>query len=203
MVFMLRILVFDPNRSDVTDMSVKGWKVSIYRDRDHGGMGGSVTIRKGLIEFRLLQTSPNTVELKKFVDNNCVDTKMYDTDGCVNCEGTVLINDHSDPKRCYAFWRNKELQTLLDSLGVEKMTFAKSTIVGLNKFDYDIPVKEGTEGFDFYTDGSISLEEETGTRKIFGATYVFRKNDENGKGGELIITNGYDINKLSDILLNI
>lgn len=187
---MLKILVFDIKKSDVTDMSVKGWKVSIYRDRE-GGYSGYVTIEKGRVRFTLSHESANDVILKKFVDNTCVDTKKYGTDGVKNCEGTVFINDHTDPKRVYAFWRNKEIQTLMDSAGIEKIAFAKSAD---KTFDYEIE-KTG-EGYTFFTDGKVTEEAETNKYKIFGATYLFKTETK-----ELILIQDYDINEISTKLL--
>jgi len=186
---MIKILVFDIKKSDVTDMSVKGWRVSIYRDKE-GGYSGYVTVEKGNVKFTLTHESSDDVLLKKYVDNTCVDTKRYGTDGVKNCEGTLFINDHTDSKRVYAFWRNKELQNLMDSAGVEKLSFSKSPEP---TFDYEI--KRTGEGFGFYTDGHIT-ETENGTCKIFGATYLFKLQDK-----ELIMIQQYDINKISESLM--
>jgi hypothetical protein len=191
---MLRIIINDPNKTDVKDMFSKGgWKISIYRDKADKKGGIFVTIKKGNIEFQLYQIDGNEVELKKFVDLNCVDTKRYSTDGVENCEGTIFLNDHSDPRRCYAFWRNKELQLLMDSIGIEKITFSKSFD---ETFDLEVP-KTSDEGYPFITDGTVALNSDN-VYEIYGATYVIKRDNS-----EIIMTHKYNIENLSKKLLDI
>lgn len=186
---MLRIPINDANKSDVIGKAIRGgWRMSIYHD---GGKLSYLHVVRGTIEFTLKQLDKDTVELKKFIDNTCVDTKTYGTDGVENCEGTLLINEHSDPKRCYAFWRNRELYCLMESCGVLKLMFAKTSEA---TFEYEIDSPD-KEGFKFYTDGQISRDDDNKIH-IFGATYLFKQEEK-----ELIVSHSYNIEELSKSLI--
>ena len=192
---MLKIPILGFRKSDVTKMSVKGWKVEIYRD--NVGFKGHVTFAKGNTSFTLTQVDLENIELEKWVDNQLVETKHYGADGCENCEGTVYINDHSDPKRCYAFWRSKELQSFLDSCGIEKLTFSRSD---QPKFEYEISTNANDYervGYPFYTDGIITTDYSRCTYSVFDATYIWKPETE-----ELIISQSYNIDQLASVLID-
>ena len=176
-------------------------------ERDEKGQGSSTIERMfknhgKSVRFTICRSDDNSeVLLKKFYDyydekGNRINTerlevKHYNPDGVEDCEGTIFINDHSDPDRIYAFWRSKELQNLMDSKGIEKLSFRKD---GDSTFDMTIEKSEG-EGFTFETDGNVTTTD-TGDKAIFGASYVY-KNDTH----ELILIQGYNIEKLTVDLL--
>ena len=191
---MLRIPILDWRTNEVTEMKVKGWKITIYRDQSLGKNKGKAIIAKGPIEFVLTRIDNDFVQLEKWTNHNLVETKLYHADGVNNCHGMVYINDHSEPKRCYAFWRSNELQTLLDSVGIDRLVFSKSTE---DTFDYETP-KTSDEGYGFQTDGAIT-EMEGDFYHIYSAKYFFRRDCENGN--ILVLSRNYDVEYLTKELL--
>lgn len=196
---MWRIPIFGTRMSDVTDMRVKGWQISIYKNGRGTLKGvtttdivGNVTMSKNRVQFVLKQVD-QMVYLYKLVDNVLVSEspKHYQADGSEGCEGTIFINDHSNPEKCYAFWRSKELQSLMDSCGIDRLSFSKSNE---ETFDYAIPITG--EGYDFLTDGSVTKEVESNVYKIFNASYLCKPAEST-----LMLSQKYDINKVSKQLI--
>ena len=174
---------------DAVEVKIRGnWLLRIFRDEL--GTNTHYSIEKGIVRYELYQEDDKVI-LEKYVDNQFIETKKYRSDGVENCEGTVFLNDHSNPKRCYAFWRSKELLNLIDSVGAKRLLFAKSLT---ELFDYE--VEKNCEGYDFVTDGKVTYQSDTNTYQIFGASYVYRP-----VAAELILSPIYNIEYVTSNIL--
>ena len=196
---MIKILLFESRLSDVTEMSVKGWKITIDRDKAHDQ--SFITVEKNGIKFTIDSTqSDDWIVLKKYYCNTCVDTKKYQTDGCRNAEGILFICDSADEKKTYAFWRNQELQILLESAGIERVSFKKDADETFDMTVYDSHDQLGA--YTFKTDGALStvIETEYSTMKdmtkVVGATYVYLM-----ESNKLILSQHYDLEAMAQGLL--
>lgn len=178
---MIKIKILSYIQSDVSRMIARGWDIRVYRDRENN-TGSSVTAEKGVVKFMITQKDDGEhIVLKKFVNETCVDTKEYRRDGTEQCEGTLFINDHSDPTKVYAFFRNDKLQNLMECVGIERLLFVRNSAEYID----EMPMKDGIK-----TDGTI----EDG--KITNATFIFSEDTH-----ELMTVQNYNINKMEEVLL--
>lgn len=173
---MIKIKILSPSESDVLKMEVRGWTVKITHD--NGNERDVVFIIKGRIKFRLTAywKSP-TATLEKVIDGEVVDVKSTTTfsQGIV---GTIFINDHSDPDKCYAFFRTRKIVDLMDKHEIYKVTFAEPSANGFIK-DYFFDDKGGP--CRIITDGEINRVMEDGIKPAFqvrNATWIYSPNSE-------------------------
>lgn len=180
---MIKIKIFSKANSDASRMFAKGWDIRMYRDRENAN-GSSVTAEKGNVKFIITQKDDGEhIILKKFVNETCVDTKEYRRDNTEQCEGTLFINDHRDPTNVYAFFRNEELQNLMDCCGAERLVFLR--------FDADTIPKTAEPETEYITDGEV---DEAGN--INNATFIFTK-----ENAELKTVQNYNMKVLEKYLL--
>jgi hypothetical protein len=197
---MIRILIFDLKKSDITSMSVRGWHVVMEKEEVRATIYRDFKPYNTRVRFVLEPAIDGGVVLKRYHDifndkGDIVETirkevKHYATDGVKNCEGTLFINDHSIPDRIYGFWRNRELQSLMDSKGIEKLSFRKE-----ESDTFDMTIENNSDVLEFETDGFVTKNDDN-TCGVFGATYVYRITTN-----ELILSQKYDIEKLTEKLL--
>ena len=187
---MIKIFLFNPLKSDVGQMRVRGWDVDIKKNDD----GFIITVTRNQIKFVLYNAQDNTLKLMKYIGDSPdpVERKPYYLGNSKTCEGILYINEHSIPSKCYAFWRPQELENLMASCGLEKLSFRKD-----QETKFNMILDHFDEGFNFITDGKFSTSEDQQHVEIFDATYVA---DLNRK--ELILVQQYDIEELSEKILN-
>ena len=204
---MIRIKICQKKQSDATELTAKGWHISIFRDIDE--TDEFVTAEKNEIKF-ILRTSkehPEQMELKKYVHGFYRDTKMFF--GCgTGINGTLCISEGKTTDATYAFFRNAYLQDLMDKYQIRKIVFPKEDSKTIEKDVYFDPKSkyandkaciELSSEIPFVTDGSYESEASIteGVQKwhIKDATFVYEYAPRT-----LTIPWTYDIGKLDSEL---
>lgn len=182
---MIRIKLFSRLHSDVSEMKAKGWDIALYKDTTSPeGFVEHCVVSRGDVRFEIKRRG-KYIEVKRFVDGDCLDTKTYAADGVEGCEGTLYINENNrEATKTYCFFRNSELQCLLDSAGVEKMSFR-----GEGETSFEIMSRSEDEYI--RTDGV-----KEGAYLYKGCTYFLDK-----KTSDLFIMRDTDLNELADKIL--
>lgn len=176
---MIKIKISCKTESDVSTYIARDWTVKMFRGYTHGEF---FVAEKDTIQFVVRETDDGRISLEKLVNGEPIDTKFAASDGC-GIGGTLYINDHREPERCYAFFRNEKLQDLLDCFGIPKLIFQK-TSVGSDHFVMGYET-HSTED-EIITDGTI--EDNGETRSVSNAGYVY-----DVMAGLMILPQKYDI----------
>ena len=176
---MIKIKISCKTESDVSTYIARDWSVKMFRGYTHGEF---FVAEKDNIQFVVRETDDGRISLEKLVNGEPIDTKFAASDGC-GIGGTLYINDHREPERCYAFFRNEKLQDLLDCFGIPKLIFQK-TSVGSDHFVMGYETQSTEE--EIITDGTI--EDNGDTRSISNAGYVY-----DVMAGLMILPQKYDI----------
>lgn len=176
---MIKIKISCKTESDVSTYIARDWTIKMFRGYSHGEF---FVAEKDNIQFVVRETDDGRISLEKLVNGEPIDTKFAASDGC-GIGGTLYINDHREPERCYAFFRNEKLQDLLDCFGIPKLIFQK-TSVGSDHFVMGYET-HSTED-EIITDGTI--EDNGDTRSISNAGYVY-----DVMAGLMILPQKYDI----------
>ena len=147
---MIKIKISCKTESDVSTYIARDWTIKMFRGYSHGEF---FVAEKDNIQFVVRETDDGRISLEKLVNGEPIDTKFAASDGC-GIGGTLYINDHREPERCYAFFRNEKLQDLLDCFGIPKLIFQK-TSVGSDHFVMGYET-HSTED-EIITDGTIDI----------------------------------------------
>jgi hypothetical protein len=202
---MVRIKLASRSESDVTKMKAKGWVINVFRERNE--RDDFVIAERDVINTRFtlqLAKVPHTVEVKKFVNGEFIDSKLFHDPGC-GLSGTLCISEGKTVTTTYAFFRNEMLMELMERYGLKRIEFAKTDAAKFDKFVYenDLSMYGKGEGKPtlppFHTDGTYeeTTPQQPNMRKflVSGATYVYEY-----KTCTLTIPQQYDIWKLDELL---
>ena len=188
---MIKVKILSPSESDVLKMEVRGWTVKITHD--NGNKRDIVFVIKGNIKFRLTSVwHSNVATLEKVVNGDVIDVKSTTTFGN-GIVGTLYINDHSCPDKCYAFFRTRTIVDLMDKHEIYKVTFSEPSENGVIK-DYYFDDKGGV--CSIISDGEINRVLEGGFKPAFqvrNATWIYSPN------GELILLSTIDEEVIEEI----
>lgn len=182
---MVKVRLFPRQKSDVTEMTAKGWRIKIYSDETDGFVSEHATVERKGVVF-LVQRDNDKIIVKKFVEGECTDKKIYDADGVQGCDGTLYINEQNDTPKSYAFFRNSEVQILLDSIGAERMSFR-----GEGCMTFEMTRNLDTEETDIVTDGN-----KIGERSYENCSYYLDR-----KRKELFLVQGTLLDEVAKKLL--
>lgn len=161
---MIKFRINKREESDVQTMTFKDWTVKLYRAK---GRPEWFTVTKENIQFVIRETDDGeTITIQKYVDGECVDIKSTNSQGN-GIAGTLYINDHKSPARCYCFFRNETVQNMLNDLEIDQLTYYDD---GTNRdriSEFRLGKCPDTDAI--VTDGRIEFEddEETGTTIVY------------------------------------
>ena len=151
-IIMVKIKISSKYQSDVTEMVAKGWGVHVYRDANPSQH--FITAEKNNIRFIIRTVDSATGEVKKYVDGECCNTKHFPTDGC-GVYGTLYINESSREIDVYAFFRNENIQDLMDFYGIHKVMYVDED-ASEDAFSIKLYFENDTEEQTrYYTDGYV------------------------------------------------
>ena len=188
---MIKVQILSPSESDVLKMECRGWTIKITHD--NGNQRDIVFVIKGNIKFRLTaEWHSNVATLEKVVDGNVIDVKSTTTFG-QGVVGTLYINDHSTPEKCYAFFRTRKLVDLMDKHEIYKISFTEPSDNGVIQ-DYHYDDKGGACAI--ISDGEINRVLEGGFKPAFqvrNATWIYSPN------GELVLLSTIDESSIDEI----
>lgn len=202
---MVKIKIVSRSASDATKMKAKGWVIEIFREKyEHDDY---VIAERDNINVRFVLApakTPNTMEIKKFVDGEYVDSKFFYDPGCGLC-GTLCISEGKTIATTYAFFRNEKLTTLMERYGIKRIEIAKDDSPQFEKFVYEDTTRSPYGRTitptmpPFHTDGTYEEASQfsSSMRKflITGASYVYEYNT-----CTLTIPQKYNVEKLDEIL---
>ena len=189
---MIKIRICSPAETDVNKMEVRGWTVKVTHDNRQER--DVVYIIKNDVKFRLIAGwHDTTAVIEKSVGGKFVESKTTTTfhDGIV---GTIYVNDHSNPEKCYAYFRTRKIVDLMERLGVYRVLFGEPDSTGMIN-NYKINDKGGD--IELVTDGTVTRTLEGGFNPIFevmNATYIYNPSDRT-----LTIASNIDAETLDEI----
>lgn len=174
---MIKVKILSPSETDVLKMECRGWTIKVTHD--NGNRRDIVFVIKDNIKFRLTaEWHSNIATLEKVVNGDVIDTKSTTTFG-QGVVGTLYINDHSNPEKCYAFFRTRRLVDLMDKHEIYKISFAEPSANGFIK-DYFFD-DTGGGVCHFSSDGEIHRVLEGGFKPAFqisNARWIYSPNGE-------------------------
>ena len=195
----IKFKIVSKNISDVTDMTAKGWRASVFRDlalKDE-----FVVISKDRIKFNVSVNAENKqIVVDRYIDGKKIDYKRFhDTGNGIN--GMIFIVEDDEIEKTYAFFRTEELQDLIETYHLHKVIIAKQAG---DVFELTIPATRDDHAASadvyptmppFHTDGTFELDSENNTWHIANATYVYDYQNQ-----VLTIPQVYDPDKLFEIM---
>lgn len=183
---MIKIKVSTKESSDVTQYVAREWTVKVYRSYRGGEF---FTAEKGPIQF-VVKEDDDEVTVTKFVNGESADVKRSHADHC-GVGGTLYINDHKDPARCYAFFRNERIQSLIDYFQIPKLLFQKDSDTTIDEWTTTSPASE------ILTDGIVTDVDIDG---IMGVLVDEAKFIYDAKTMILLIPQNYDLDYIESEL---
>jgi hypothetical protein len=167
---MLKFKISKKENSDVTEYRAKGWVAKVLREANPNNTMIIVESEKDNTMFKLrtiLKDGEILGELTQLYYGETISTKYFPTNGC-GVFGTLYVFDASDPKKIYAFFRNEELQNLMDYFSIRKITFTDDNTSAMSdritkKFYYEDQSDENKYKTDGYNTHNCIKNEEDNT----------------------------------------
>lgn len=204
---MLKLKISKKENSDVTEYRAKGWTAKVLREANPNNT--QIIVEKGDIIFKLRtiwKEGEVLGELTKYIGGEPMGVKYFPTNNC-GVFGTLYISDSSDSKRVYAFFRNEELQNLIDYFSIRKITFAdeNNLTVMSDRISQKLYYEDESEENKYRADGIIThncIQNEDGTIShsvnITDATFILDMNEL-----ELFLPLKYSIHDLWDAIYRV
>lgn len=201
---MIKVKVNGQHESDVSEMNAQGWNVCVYREPRHQSMD-FITAHKGEFRFVVYCTADDEGDpmicIKKYLNGVCRESKkFYNPNNSIN--GLLFISEGKTPETTYAFFRNEDLQSIMDEFDVRKIVFPAKDGERFTKVVYDNDTVKASPP-PFHTDGIYDIIDEgiiNGLRKyeVHGASYIYEY-----RTSVLTIPWKYDCGKIREQLAEI